>query len=209
MSVTTPPTNLALLFRGLEALYRADSGLDPQTVLLPFRADAGVLREALLLREAEDGVLELALALEQNTLHAFEAVDAHRALADDALAGTLPVLEGLSHLLYVAEAARCNRPVSGLELETQAEVDKLALLLLHRWQDAREAFHPLVERLYRRFENIAAPDLQERYEMANRLALAFSRRLWPSVRDGRLGDLHRLLRRFWAASMSDKHALAA
>lgn len=203
------PSNLARLFRGLEVLYRADTGVDPETVLMPFRADAGVLREALLLREAEDGVLELALALEHGTLHALEAVDADDALSDAALGGTLPVLEGLSHLLYVAEAARCNRPVSGLELETQAEVDKLAVLLLHRWAGARQAFEPLVERLYRRFENVAAPDLRERYETANRLALAFSRRLWPAVRDGRLGELHRILRTFWAASMPDKHALAA
>ena len=48
------------------------------------------------------------------------------------------------------EAARCDRPVSGLELETQAEVDKLAILLLHRWPHAHEAYDRLVDRLYRK-----------------------------------------------------------
>jgi hypothetical protein len=201
-------TNLSRLFRGLEALYGADSGLDPHELLVPITGN-GDVRERVLLREAEDGALELGLALDHDTLRSLESSDSKTLLSDDALGHTLPVLEGLSHVLYLAEAARRERPVSGLELETQAEVDKLAMCLLHRWPDARAQFERLVDRLYYRFELVAHAELHERYETANRLALAFSRRLRAAVDDARLDDLRRLLQRFWSATMTDKLALAA
>jgi hypothetical protein len=202
-------TNLSRLFRGLEALYGADSGLDPHALLVPIDAKHDGIRERVFLREAEDGALELGLALDHDTLRSLESSDARALLSDDALAHTLPVLEGLSHVVYLAEAARRERPVSGLELETQAEVDKLAMCLLHRWPDARAQFERLVDRLYYRFELVAQVELHERYETANRLALAFSRRLRAAVDDARLDDLRRLLQRFWSATMTDKLALAA
>jgi hypothetical protein len=209
MSDAAVPTNLSRLFHGLESLYGADSGLDPQALLLPFVAEADGAREHLLLHEADDGALELALAIDERTLHGLEAGELDAALSDDALGETLPVLEGLSHLVYIAEAARRERPVSGLELETQAEVDKLAMCLLHRWTDARVQFERLVDRLYYRFELVASAELHERYQTANRLALAFSRRLRGAVEAGRQDELRRLLQRFWGASMTDKLALAA
>jgi hypothetical protein len=200
------PSNLSRLFRGIEALYGADSGLDPEALLVP--SEAGV-REQLLLRETDDGALEVGLALDEETLRAVQDADVHDALSDERLGETLPVLEGLSHLVYVAEAARREKPISGLELETQAEVDKLAVVLLHRWTDARAQFEPLVDRLYYGFEIIAEAALVERYATANRVALAFSRKLKAPVHDGRLDEVRRRLQRFWHASMDGKLALAA
>lgn len=203
-----PPSNLQRLYRGIEALYGADSGIDPEAMLVPHDGSDGI-RERLLMRETDDGELEVGLAFAPDTLAAVQEHDLEHALSDAGLGDTLPVLEGLSHLVYVAEAARCERPISGLELETQAEVDKLAVVLLHRWSDARDQFAPLVERLYYRFEFVAAADELERYRTANRVALAFSRHLRRSVDDGRLDALRRQLRRFWLGSMNDKLALAA
>jgi len=199
-------TNLSRLFRGIEALYGADSGLDPDALLVP--SEAGV-REQLLLRETDDGELEVGLALDEETLRAVQDADVHDALSDARLGETLPVLEGLSHLVYVAEAARREKPISGLELETQAEVDKLAVVLMHRWGDARAQFEPLVDRLYYGFEMVAEAGLVERYERANRVALAFSRHLRAPVHAGRLDEVRRRLLRFWQGSMGDKLALAA
>src|SRR5689334_2887423 len=45
--------------------------------------------------------------------------------------------EGVSHFLYLSQAALADRTVSLLELEAQAEVDKFASCLFHRWRDAR------------------------------------------------------------------------
>ncbi len=205
---TANPSNLARLFRGIEALYGADSGLDPESLLVPHDPHGG-LREQLLVREAEDGALEVGLSFDPQTLRAVQDSSVTEALSDERLGETLPVLEGLSHLVYVAEAARCERPISGLELETQAEVDKLAVMLLHRWPDAREQFGRLVDRLYYRFEFVAASEDLERYRTANRVALAFSQRLRGPVHDGRLEVTRRLLQRFWRGSMHEKLALAA
>ena len=203
------PSNLSRLFAGLEALYGSESGLDPHALLLPLPDDGSDVRERVLVREADDGVLELGLAIDDRTLAQLEAASVDVALSDHALGHTLPVLEGLSHVLYIAEAARRERPVSGLELETQAEVDKLAVCLLHRWAAARAQFERLVQRLFYSFELIADAALQERYRTANRVALQFSRRLRPAVEAGRLEELRRLLQRFWSASMTEKTALAA
>lgn len=203
-------SNLARLFRGLEVLYERDSGIDPDALVVPMQDGDASSRELLLFREADDGALEIALAIEASTLHRFEHNAVEASLGDEGLGDALPVLEGLSHLVYLVEAARRERPVSGLELETQAEVDKLAILLLHRWPHARAAYDGLVDRLYRRFELVhddAA--LRERYDTANRLALGFSRRLRPAIEAGRLDELRRVLQRFWLASMPEKHALAA
>ena len=203
-------TNLRRLFRGIEVLYELDSGIDPDALVVPMEPGDASGRELLVFREADDGALEVALAIDASTLHRFEhnAVDA--SLGDEGLGDALPVLEGLSHLVYLVEAARCDRPVSGLELETQAEVDKLAILLLHRWPHANEAYDRLVDRLYRRFELIPHDAaLRERYDTANRLALGFSRRLRPAIEAGRLDELRRVLQRFWRASMPEKHAHAA
>ncbi|MBL4686648.1 MAG: hypothetical protein JKY37_18775 [Nannocystaceae bacterium] len=198
---------LAQLCRGLEALYQTNSGLDPLTLVRPHGGPMGGAQELLLVRESADGALEVALVLDHAVLRDFDA----DALADDArLGGALPVLEGLSHLCYVAEAARQERPISGLELETQAEVDKLALTLLSRWERAHKDFDGLVDRLYFRYTlRPMDAELTRRYETANRVALAFSRRLRPLVHARKISVLRQALREFWRSPMAGKQALAA
>ena len=197
------------LYRGLEALYGADSGVDPVDFLVPFTA-SGAADELVLVREGASGEVEIALALAERALDRLEANHA-AVLADAALADTLPVVEGLSHLLYLVEAVRRERPVSGLELETQAEVDKLALCLLGRWPPPEHDFARLVDRIFCQWRLLPGlgPELDERYSTANRVALGFARRLERPVRAGQLGPLRRALRRFWSADMAGKRALAS
>ena len=201
--------NLRALYRGLEALYDADSGVDPVDFL--HRLPPGQHRELVLFREQEDGALEIALCLDDATLARVEASPPAQVLADEALHDALPVIEGLSHLLYLIEAARRTRPVSGLELETQAEVDKLALCLLGRWPPPEHDFARLVDRIFCQWRLLPGlgPELDERYSTANRVALGFARRLERPVRAGQLGPLRRALRRFWSADMAGKRALAS
>ncbi len=197
---------LRALFDGIEALYQTRSGLDPAEVV--HRVDGGP-RETLLLREEEDA-LGVALVFGEETLRLLERRSLEESLSDAGLGESLPVLEGLSHLVYMAEAARCERPVSGLELETQAEVDKLALILLHRWPTSPSTFEHLVERLYVRFELLPGPaELQQRYLAANRIALRFAQALRESVRSQRISELRTTLRAFWSRDMDGKRALAA
>lgn len=202
------PSPLRQLYRGLEALYQTDTGVDPESLVVRRPASEHGAREQLLVRETDEGELEVALLLDEQLVQRFEA-RAEQAFADEHLGDALPVMEGMSHLVYLAEAARRGRPVSGLELETQAEVDKLGLCLLQRWPDADRSFDRLVDRLYYRFElHPMSDELAQRYHAANRVALGFSRRLRPHVAEGRLSALRRALREFWGASMQDKRALA-
>lgn len=197
------------LYRGLEALNGADSGVDPVDFLVPF-VPTGAQDELVLVREAEDGGVEIALALADRALERLEGQHPDHVLGDAALADTLPVVEGLSHLLYLVEAVRRERPVRGLELETQAEVDKLALCLLGRWPPTPADFSRLVDRIFCQWSPLPGQDesLRERYRTANRVALGFARRLERPVRAGQLGGLRRALRRFWAADMDGKLELA-
>ena len=197
---------LRALYDGIEALYQTRSGLDPVDLV---QTVAGSLRETLLLRESADAV-EVTLLLGENTLQHLALRSLDESLSDAGLGEALPILEGLSHLVYVVEAARRERPVSGLELETQAEVDKLALVLLHRWPVDPATFEQLVERLYVRFELLPGPaDLQARYLAANRIALRFAHALRDHVRARRLAEFRQALRRFWHSTMDGKRALAA
>jgi len=197
------------LYRGLEALYGADSGVDPVDYLVPYPG-SGEQTEMVLVREAEDGGVEIGLALADRALESLEGRPHDSLLGDAALADTLPVVEGLSHLLYLVEAVRRERPVSGLELETQAEVDKLALCLLDRWPARQQEFAGLVDRIFYQWSLLPGldADMRERYQRANHVALSFARRLERTVRTGQLGGLRHALRRFWSADMHGKLQLA-
>ena len=200
---------LRALYRGLEGLYGADSGVDPAAHVHTFAAGEGQGQELVLIRE-DGGYVDVALALDGALLERLEARAPEEVLGDDALADALPVIEGLSHLLYIAEAARRERPVSPLELEAQAEVDKLALCLFDRRPAAASHYDALVDRLFYRFTlaRDLSPALQGRYEAANRLALGFAKRLDRDVREGRWDGLRRRLQRFWGATLGAKRGLA-
>lgn len=199
---------LECLFGGLEALYQVDTGVRVGDHLLAVEPPDGA-RESLWLREDEEGTLELGLAFDRTTLAHLAKHSLADAFTDAALGSTLPVIEGLSHLVYAAEAARTERPISGLELETQAEVDKLAICMLHRWPPRPEDYHTLVDRLYYRFElTTVGEQLRERYETATRVAARFAAQLQTPIESRRLGDLRAALREFWSSPMAGKRALA-
>ena len=75
-------------------------------------------REVVLVRESEDE-LEIAVVLPPES----KQISPGGALSDI----WLQVAEGVSHFLYLAERARVHLPVTQLELELQAEVDKFVL----------------------------------------------------------------------------------
>jgi hypothetical protein len=154
--------------------------------------------EELLVMEEEDGV-SLGLFLDDAVMAAAAGADPHdprpRLTARGALGGLACAAEGVSHFVYLATRAAEGRPVSLLELEVQAEVDKFALLVLHLWRRGLRRMSPALRR--RLFERVRyhafleAPE-RRRYEEANRLGGGYAR--WLEERFVSGADLDGLLR---------------
>jgi hypothetical protein len=182
----------------LEAIYgitcaaRAEGFLVDREAAVLLGA-TGRADEELLVAEG-DGELELALYLAPALLHRlkpYETGPVH-SLLERELDGFCQVAEGVSHFVYVTHTAIHGRTVSLLELEAQAEVDKFALCLLHRWgEGVGEWAEELLRRLFDRVSYRAKLSEAERwrYEEANRLSRNFCSRLMGHVSGRRLERL--------------------
>ncbi len=169
--------------------------------------------EALLVRES-DGALELGLFLDDDVVSAADSADPHdpRPLlaVPSALHHLACAAEGVSHFVYLATRAAAGRPVSLLELEVQAEVDKFALLVLHLWRRGLRRLSPALRR--RLFERVRyhawlRADELHRYREANRLGGGYARWLEGRyVQDADIDGLLRELRRTYRRAGRDKIA---
>jgi hypothetical protein len=171
--------------------------------------------EELLLAPTADGA-GVALFIDAGLLGRLEAEDPLGRLTERNLADYCTALEGVSHFVYTTWRLDRDAPVSLLELETQAEVDKYAATVF-LLADQQGGAYPLQvhARLFDRvsFDAALAPAETERYRTANRCAAQYCRRLERRfVRRGeaRIEALLRELRRFYRLGSGAKlrHALA-
>jgi hypothetical protein len=180
-----------MVLRGLQTLlgrlYDVDLPYDVYDFLVTDRRAVGestnerrALDEELLLAETADGA-GVALYLDPQILSRLEAADPHHALTENNLADYCTALEGVSHFVYSTWGLERDMPVSLLELETQAEVDKYAItvFLLARQQGGESYPAQVHARLFDRvnFDARLEPDQYERYRTAHRCAAHYCRRL--------------------------------
>jgi hypothetical protein len=217
-----------MVLRGLQAilgrLYDVDLKHDVYDFLvtdrraLPNLAPAAVAREIeeeLLLAESSDGA-GVALYLDPALLRRLEGADPVGALTESNLADYCTALEGVSHFVYSTWRLDGDSPVSLLELETQAEVDKYAVTVFLLADQQGGGYPAQVHaRLFDRvgFDARLEPDQYHRYRTAHRCAAHYCRRLEHRfVRRGeaRIEALVRELRRFYRLGSTAKlrHALA-
>jgi hypothetical protein len=195
---------LTLMQRGLEQLYRVETELSVDDFVIDEAtrdafATERTPREQLLVREA-DGELELALYVCPRALANLAANDPRTSLDSGNLQDFLLALEGVSHFVYVAYCARQERPVSALELELQAEVDKYLTCALTSGADWRV-------RLFESFSLDPAMDAEERerYLVANENARAYADALHGRyIARGALPDLLGEVRAFYRLGMAAK-----
>ena len=128
-------------------------------------------------------------------------------------------LEGVSHFLYFAWNAGHDKPVTLLELELQAEIDKYvaSYLLLKRQFPGRfptELLHVLFERT--RIDSRLARGRENLYRAATRHAETFCRRLAQTLKQSReemetgvLAELRRFYRLTDARKVAHIERLAA
>jgi hypothetical protein len=141
--------------------------------------DARASDEQLIV--AEDGdTVSLGLFIDATVLARLAQRDPYDALTGDNIADYLTAAEGVSHFVYVAWNAGHDKPVTLLELELQAEIDKYVLAAwLLREQGAgrfpRELHRALFERA--RVDVVAAGERAGLYRTASCYAGRFCRRI--------------------------------
>lgn len=165
----------------LGRLYDVEVPHDVRDYLVTDRALLAVLtagnagrssEEQLIVVESE-GAVDLALFLDHGVLERLVAADPRENISRDNLADFWTVLEGVSHFHYLAWNAVFDKPVTLLELEMQAEVDKYVStrLLLQAQPDATLGA-PLLQRLFDEptLDPALEPEEIDRYQAASTLA---------------------------------------
>jgi hypothetical protein len=208
----------------LGRLYDVDVRHDVDDFLVTDRAafgwmaagnDSRSLEEALFLAETADGA-GVSLYVEPGVLQRLDASNPLGALTDGNLADYCTALEGVSHFVYTTWRLTSDAPVSLLELETQAEVDKYAatVFLLGQQQGGGYPAH-VHARLFDKisFDARLKPEQYDRYRTAHRCAAQYCRRLerrFVQRGEARIEALLRELRKFYRLGSAAKlrYALA-
>lgn len=177
--------------RQLERFYALERA--PSVTRFVRDGDAGS-REVMFVRE-HAGELEIALVLPPESRQIPEG----GTLSDV----WLQVAEGVSHFIYLAERARMDLPVTQLELELQAEVDKF-VLSLELSSDSPARLHA---RMFDspHFLDEENTETGERYRLAHQLAARFVSRVFVANDGERARER---LRSFYRAGQTEKIRLA-
>jgi hypothetical protein len=206
---------LARVQRGLETLYRVDTGVEVEDFVIgPHVRDGFVAtrrpREQLLVRE-DEGEMSLALFIDPTALENLAANDPGRRLDDGNLGDFLLAVEGVSHFIYAVCCARAERPVTQLELELQAEVDKYVTCLLAT-EPAADVSSELRRRLFAdcAYDDDLDHEEHDRYRAANDNAHRYTGYLEHAfVRRRRIPEMLNELRRFYRLGLPAKLAAIA
>jgi hypothetical protein len=137
------------------------------------------LEEQLLLADSPQGA-GLSLYLAPELLARLERAGSLGAICEHAMPDFCTALEGVSHFLYATWRLSQGAPMSLIELETQAEVDKYAAAIFLLAGERSGAFpRDVHRRLFEsaQFDSRLMPSQRLRYETASRCAGAFCRSL--------------------------------
>lgn len=198
---------LARVQRGLETLYRIDTGLDIHEFLVDEDVRDAVVsarrpKEQLLVCE-DAGEMSLALFLDRSVI---DNLADHQGLDDRNFGDFVLAVEGVSHFIYTILCARAERPVSQLELELQAEVDKYVTCLLSTAPET-EVSTALRHRLFAdaTYEPDLDDDEQARYRAANDGAHRYAAWLEDTfVARRKIPEMLAELRRFYRQGLAAK-----
>jgi hypothetical protein len=180
--------------------------------LPPEARTSGPTDEELIVAQPVEGEMAMSLYLDPQLLERLGRADPMERLHEGNVADYLTALEGVSHFVYLAWNAGHDKPVSLLELEMQAEVDKYvgSYWLMRRQLPDRfpaELLRLLFERTH--IDSRLAAGREDLYREASRYAEMFCRRLERSLREARgrsQAEVLSELRRFYRLSNARKMA---
>jgi len=185
----------------LQRIYGLDDARAPD--IRPFLVDDDALEqlrpegsarpadEWVLVRESDDG-LDLAVWIDGVHLDALGRADCPRTVVRTALRSFCAAVEGVSHFLLLVERAQREEPLTLLELEVQAEVDKYVSARL-RCPDQRPRLRRALFETAELHDGLSRVE-RSRYREAGRLARAWCDHLGRLPHVGALLDAQR---RFW------------
>ncbi|MEM6532840.1 MAG: hypothetical protein AAF654_09450 [Myxococcota bacterium] len=197
----------------LESLYAVETGLavddylvgEGTRALLPGALD-GVPEQLFVVDHGDE--IDLALFVDPEVLATMARHPPRQRLHQPNFEAFCIALEGVSHFITLAWRAQRERPVSGLELEVQAEVDKFLaswFLLAEQGTCLRRSAGVLVERLFVRasIRDEVPLDERARYVSATRIARDFCRAVSqaPAVTEAL-----EMARTFFRVGLSEKAA---
>ena len=206
---------LPLLQRSIERLHAVESGLDVRAYVVSEevrRALPGAredVPEQLFVRADAEGV-ELALYIDPVVVGRLEQDCPHRRLHAGNFESYCIALEGVSHFVFLAWRARLGRPVTPLELEIQAEVDKFVsawLLLAEQGHTLVASASLLGRQLFESYElrEQLQPDEVSRYRVATQVARRYCAGLAERYgRDQSASRITRDVREFYRSGLADK-----
>ncbi len=206
---------IAELQLSIESLHAVGSGLDVRDYLVSDdvrREIAGSregLPEQLFIRESDDET-DLALYIAPSIVKTLAEHPPAQGLTHDNFEAYCIALEGVSHFVLYTFRAVQALPLSALELELQAEVDKFvsAWMLLESQGVRRDESAPeLAKQIFDSYELRAeiSGDEVDRYHTASRAARGYCLQLVRKyARDSGSTRLHSDVRRFYRRSLSDK-----
>lgn len=160
-----------------------------------------------MLISQENDVVYITLYLDHSILSALEEHDPQKLLDGNNLNAFCVALEGISHFLYLTWRAGHHRPVTQLELELQAEIDKYiftSLLFLQQYNHNRINPHELLFEQVSFHSDLNAAE-NSRYLTANRYAAKYCDSLKSGLHpEGVAPSLTNELRRFYRLPLRDK-----
>ena len=209
MTPGRPAAVLVDVQRRLEAFYDLPAQ-PPVTAFLIPEAEAGEYPGAgsrTLVTEEQDG-LALGVVLSEEVLDRLDRQDPRVRLGDANLDAFCAATEEVSHFLYLLSRAPDGRPVTQLELELQAEVDKyLNAVLLLSLQNEVAVSTRLRELLFQhyRLDARVSPERADRYRAASGLAYRYCGWLESRfLRRDRLAELRSHGRSFYRFGQREK-----
>lgn len=199
----------------LERLYDVALPVQVQDYLLDGDAAAAlaVSGDSMLVVQEEEGTLDVGVYVEPPSLERLSRRDPFTRLDGGNLADFCAATEEVSHFTYLVFCALHHRPVTRLELELQAEVDKFVTAALCLDAQGESDPEALAVRLFERYRLKTGLDAEsrERYETANALGGRYCRSLARRYlgRDRQLGPMVTELRRFYRLPQVGKLESAA
>lgn len=179
-----------------------------ESVAAALSASRRTASEQLLIVEGEDEA-GVSLYLERELVDRLDNNDPIEGLNERNLGDFWVAFEGVSHFTYYAYRAELEKPVTLLEMELQAEIDKFiatAMLLVRQWGMLPRGLHSWLFSETHFDPKLSATEL-ERYARANHYAARYCETLWPRFARGGFKTDRRLqseLRRFYRLSQSEK-----